>query len=203
METENTNLNKSDNRIDWATCEPIKYNSDVCMLDMYELHYSGLSKIVNPAYDTILYAFNTLSYEEIKHYLSINGLMLDFVQNKTSELCEIAVENNPEAFKYVGEFETDDMALKAVRKYPHMLEHVRNQTDCIIKIAIDDYPDAVKYVKEQTPEICEYAIKCGALLDSLKEPSQRLIAIGCTLKAMNIQYVLRMGLNKFKLEEKN
>uniref|UniRef100_A0A6C0AE13 DUF4116 domain-containing protein n=1 Tax=viral metagenome TaxID=1070528 RepID=A0A6C0AE13_9ZZZZ len=102
--------------------------------------------------------------ENQKYELDIkqNPLCLEFANNKTQELCDLAVYNNIVAFLYIpSEFMTNEMLEYVIKKNPLLLRNIpeNKQTEYLCELAMDLNPDTYEYVcdKNRTEN---YYIRC-------------------------------------------
>ena len=111
-------------------------------------------------YGCILKYVQNKTYEICKLAVINNGKSLKYVQSKfiTEEICKLAVINNGKSLKYVpSELMTDEICKLAVSKNGIALEFVKPElmTDEICKLAVQQYSDALEFVKQEfrTPEL--------------------------------------------------
>jgi hypothetical protein len=90
--------------------------------------------------------------------LQKRGVLLKHVQYQTSEMCEVAVNQNTDALQYVKN-QTYKICKIAIERYPDSLRLVRNQTYNICKLAIELDYQTIKHVKYQTHKLCKLAIE--------------------------------------------
>jgi hypothetical protein len=86
-------------------------------------------------------------YDDDEYYVMASeavkqdGLALKWIQNKTVELCEIALEQNGMALEYINKID------------------MYNDYEDLCMIAIESEPFALQYIEEQTYEMCMEAVK--------------------------------------------
>lgn len=66
------------------------------------------------------------SYEEVLAAVQWNGLILQFVEQKTKELCLAAVQEYGYALRFIEE-QTPELCLTAVKQNSHALKFVRDE----------------------------------------------------------------------------
>lgn len=79
--------------------------------------------------------------------LNKDGMILEFVDDQTEELCLIAVKQNPMALQFVNE-QTFEMCLGAVKQNGSVLQYVKKQTNKICLEALKQNYYAYKFIKE-------------------------------------------------------
>ncbi len=115
----------------------------------------------------------------LENMVSINGLLLQYIENQTHSLCLKAVNNNGYALKYVKK-QTNSIIFKAIKNNPRAITHVIKQKYkfCAYVINRDPYAiilinnptykmychainkdiEALDYITNQTNNMCRYAI---------------------------------------------
>lgn len=116
---------------------------------------------------SVIKYFVNLTFDECKLALSLDGLVLEYIKSQyqykvhnfidqygfvntkreivLSDLCYIAVNQNPEAIQFVIN-QTEDICKKAVSKDGMCLRFVNNKTKEICDIAVKQNPNASMYV---------------------------------------------------------
>lgn len=79
---------------------------------------------------------------------------------QTTGICWVAVTNDPDNLKYVDE-KTEDLCILALENKGSALKHIKHieQTDRMCEVAVENDGLALKYVGKQTHIICIKAIK--------------------------------------------
>jgi len=75
--------------------------------------------------------------------------MLEHVKNKTEEYCKIAIDNDPNSIKY-AQYQTDEMAWKAIRHNINNIAHIKNQTEEMKKFVLDKDAGMVYHLNDKT-----------------------------------------------------
>jgi hypothetical protein len=121
--------------------EKNKYKTDKFILEKIISVNDFLEKFISPL-------------EAVKQ----NGLALQFVDNKTLEICLEAVKQNGLAL-YLVKNQTPEICLEAVKEHGITLQFVENQTPEICLEAVKQNGRALKFVENKTLEICLEAVK--------------------------------------------
>ncbi len=148
--------------------------------------YTFVKKITYNLYKSILIEHNILStnnikiYELFKNILNKNGLLLEFIENQTEELCIIAVKNNIDAYNFIInktyeldkklldinfnilkyiENQTEELCLIALKNNIDSFKHIKNKTYNLNKNILNIDGNMLKYIENQTEELCLIALK--------------------------------------------
>uniref|UniRef100_A0A6C0ADF4 DUF4116 domain-containing protein n=1 Tax=viral metagenome TaxID=1070528 RepID=A0A6C0ADF4_9ZZZZ len=100
--------------------------------------------------------------ENLLKEIKKNPLSLEFVKNKTQELCDLAVYNNIVAFLYVpSEFMTNEMLEYVIKKNPFLLEIIpeNKQTSNLCELAMDLNIKSYEYVCDKL-RTENYYVRC-------------------------------------------
>lgn len=137
--------------------EPIIYNPFICDIENYDFY----KKVVSQN-GLLLNYIKDKTYELCELAVKQNGLSLNYVTNKTNELCKLAVQENGVALEFVDEpLQTDELCKIAVQQDGLALEFVINQTYEICELAIQQNAYSLYYVNNQfkTIELCKLAVE--------------------------------------------
>ena len=110
-------------------------------------------------------------YDYYKKAVQKYGMLLEHIDIQTDELCMLAIQQNPSAFKFV-----------------------RNQTDEICKLAIELCTPNFAFVKNKTPDLCKMAVqKWGGNLQFVpkEQRTMELIKLALDQDIMAIIYINR------------
>ena len=116
------------------------------------------------------------SQELKKLALSLDGYLLDDIapNERTPELCEIAVKKNGYALQYI-ENQTDELCKLALKQTCFSVCYIKNLTKELIKYALDVAPQQLvpelyrlHFLKLNDDEIFEYAVKINGNTHSVK-----------------------------------
>ena len=92
-------------------------------------------------------------YDELdKKILSINGLLLKYIDRQTDELCEIACKNNINAYQYVND-KTNELNKKLLNINGLILQFINNQNDKLCVIALKQNPLSYQYIRDKNKRI--------------------------------------------------
>jgi hypothetical protein len=120
---------------------------------------------INPmALEMIPVEFHTIEMYDIAFRKSIELLG---IANQTREVCELAMQINPRAIKYMNPLQqTLKYAMSAVRYDGKLLEFVANKTPEICAIAIQNTPQAVLFTsaRNQNKRLCISVVKENGML---------------------------------------
>lgn len=100
---------------------------------------------------------NNKTYDLCKYAVEISGNNLKYIDEQTEELCLIAVTNYPNAIKYVKK-QTDKIALQTVKGNGFMIDYVKNQTDDICIAALDEDSYSIQFIRNPSQKIKNYII---------------------------------------------
>ena len=123
--------------------------------------------------------------------LKLNGMELQFVKNQTTELCEMAINQDWRALQYVID-QTEKLCLLAIWQNGYAIKHVKHQTKTLCVAAILKQPHALKYVKNKTYELCMIALcKDGNTLQYIDWlPLDEMYMIAISSNPMALKYIL-------------
>jgi len=121
----------------------------------------------------------------------VNGYVLEYVEDKTPNICLAAVMNKGLALKFVEKkLQTPKICLAAVNENGRALEYVKVQTEEICLAAVLNDESAFEFVKNQTPEICSQAVKRnGGNLSLVEEQTSEMCWDAIEQDVVNIEYV--------------
>lgn len=94
-------------------------------------------KYVNKKYHTI---------DRVRKCVMKDGLYIEHIDNKPELICLLAVEQNPEALRYIPIFQTEKICERAVEKNGMMLKYCNHTSHKIIKLALTQNPDAIEFI---------------------------------------------------------
>lgn len=100
---------------------------------------------------------NNKTYDLCKYAVEISGNNLKYIDEQTEELCLIAVTNYPNAIRYIKK-QTDKIALQTVKCNGFMIDYIKNQTDDICIAALDEDLYSIQFIRNPTQKIKNYAI---------------------------------------------
>ncbi len=87
-----------------------------------------------------------------------NGLLLQYIENPSEELCILALENNSAIFSII-ENKTKKICIIGLNKNPFLLRFIENQDDELCQIAIKNNPFTIKHCINKTFELCKLAFQ--------------------------------------------
>ena len=96
--------------------------------------------------------------------LKQNGLALEFVKEQTPEICMTAIKQNGSALQFVTEpFLTEEICILAVKNNGFVLQFIKKHpnllTENVCKFAVQESGCALQFIKNQTYEICILAVQ--------------------------------------------
>ena len=120
-----------------------------------------------------IYTFKYLDIKYIDHefvnsvwekYVKKDGLELQFCTIQTEKICEIAIDQNPNAVQYINKDIFTKLTIThlykiALMKDPMVIKYIKNPTNQQIKFAIENNGMAIKYINNPTYDECKIAIK--------------------------------------------
>lgn len=128
-----------------------KIVSEEQLIELFDLNMAIFS--------TMQYSMDQLPHNtNYKRYaLNKNGLLLEFVNSKTQELCNIAFENTIYAFKHIPDhFKTYDMCVKVleidVKAFSIIPQRYLDNELCLKYLKI--YPQLINKIHNPTDEMC-------------------------------------------------
>jgi hypothetical protein len=90
---------------------------------------------------------------------------------KTEDICIIAVEGSPWNIKYVPtEYLTDEFILKLIEKDWWIIRGIKNPTEEMCLLAMEQNPWAIYYAKEKTEKLMTAAVKAAGLYKNTNMP---------------------------------
>ena len=77
-----------------------------------------------------------------------NGSNIQFIENQTPELCEIAIESDPMSIRFIQEQNiTHRLCIKAIRLNPDCIQHIHIKD--MYGLAVSLKPSALQYIPEE------------------------------------------------------
>ena len=101
---------------------------------------------------------NSISVESCEKIISSDGLLLQFIDNQTDELCVIACSNNLNAYQYIKN-KSYKLDKKLLLIDGRILQFIDNQTDELCEIACKDNIYAYQYIKNKTIDLDNKLLK--------------------------------------------
>ncbi len=87
-----------------------------------------------------------------------NGMLLEYIQEQTEEICIEAIKNNPYSIVFVKNL-TIDLLKLAVNIKPTCICKLTSLSPEFYKVAVETKPYSIMYIKNKTPELCLLAVK--------------------------------------------
>lgn len=105
----------------------VNHPTDKLIMDAVKLNSRCIKYVKNPSYDLCLRVVRT------------KGICIKYIpeEHKTHELCMMAVNNCPEAIKFIKE-PWEDVCIVAVKNNPSLIKYIKNQTEKICIEAINN-----------------------------------------------------------------
>jgi len=127
------------------------------------------------------------TYEETLTEIKRNGLLLRYVEQQTSELCEAAMGENVFAIRF-AKYKPYKSCLTAVEQYGALITYIEEQTPelCLTAVQVNGY--ALRYVNEQTLEICKAALDQTTQALTFVQP-RFYKELGIVLLAEHVMYI--------------
>jgi len=88
-----------------------------------------------------------------------NGEALNHVIHKTPELCLLAVKNDPGALLFVGDYQTEEICLEAVKQKGTLLLYVHEQTEKVCMEAVKNDLYSFNFVRKIFESVCSYVVR--------------------------------------------
>ena len=134
--------------------------------------------------------------EDAMFYIEPNGIkfktnkfIIKKILPQTEELCETAIKQNVNTFKFVTT-QTPKLCKMALRQNGYALQYVKKQTDVLCTIAVQQNGLALQYVKEQNEELCKLALEQNGLaLYYVDEQNEELCRIALEQNPNALQFV--------------
>jgi competence CoiA-like predicted nuclease len=120
---------------------------------------------------------NIISYKYIKNktydldkkLLSINGLILQFIDKQTDILCEIAVKNNSNAYQFIRN-KTDELDKKLLSINGLVLQFINKQTNELCILAVKNNKYVYKFIKNKTYDLNKKLLDNDNSIFNILEP---------------------------------
>lgn len=114
---------------------------------------------------------------------------IQFIKNKTPELCKLAVQMCGDNLKYIDD-QTDELCMIAVADSPNALKYVKKQTEDIALLAVKRNGLMIDYVKNQTDDVCIAALTEDIYsIQFIRDPNDVVCKFAITKKPYSIQYI--------------
>lgn len=121
--------------------------------------------------------------------ITTDSRAIQFIKNKTPELCRLAVQICGDNLKYVDD-QTEELCIIAVTETPHALKYVKNQTEDIAIQAVKRNGLMIDYVKNQTDNVCLAALTEDIYsIQFIKNPSDKICRFAISKKPYIVQYI--------------
>lgn len=125
--------------------------------------------------------------------VSKNGMLLSIVDNQNYDMCEIAINDNPNAIRFVADDLLDsDLCELAFAKDKNTFKNIKFKTLIMCRDAIDENPFNIKYIEAGflTDKMCLYAInKNYKVLGTIKEQTIEMCMFAVKKNPMAINHV--------------
>jgi hypothetical protein len=205
-------------------------NNSECIKYMKNLSEEMCLYIVNNKkyhkYFNYIEKYFNININDKEKYLNINdkekyakimclnrGLSLEYVKEQTEEICEIAINSDPESFEFVkdktlslcklacgksgyclkyvpSDLKTEEICMLACSNWGYALENVENQTEELCLFAIKHFPYSLECVKNQTEKMCKISCsKKGKCLKYVKNQTEEICMIACENDLEAFEYV--------------
>lgn len=128
-----------------------------------------------------------------------DGLMLEHVTNQDMEICQSAVFNNINAFKF-AKYQTEEMCLRVVSRNGNFLAYVIEQTDAICKAAVDNNIEAFQYVTDAKEGLYIQAVSSDGCLIEHIDPEKLTVPI-CLAAVKNIGKAIKFVPKELQTKE--
>ena len=137
----------------------------------------------------IINHINTIDIELSKQILSSNGTLLEFVDEQTDELCEIACKNNINSYTFIKN-KSYELNKKLLNIDGRILQFIDNQTDELCEIACKNNINAYKFIKNKSDELNLKMLNInGLLLQFISIQNDRICIIAIKQNPLAYQYV--------------
>ena len=120
--------------------------------------------------------------------VSINGLELQWCENKTLAICEAANKQNPKAIQYTQKFQNDEMAMNAVKYDGLLIKYVHDITLPIAMEAVKQNGDALFIIFERLNSSFKY----GSCIDISFEIYKTAVNQNIDILKLNTPYGIKL-----------
>jgi hypothetical protein len=154
---------------DGLNIDTVPFNpSDECSVgglyftELYKLAYwinwgMYICKVTVPDDSLVYIEQNKFKVDKINLDLNNKVLIKDFYAWDDPYFCEIAVQQNHTALRFVRN-QTEEICKIAIYKNSQSLQYVKEQTEDICKLAVQQNGNAIRFVKKKTFEIYKLSL---------------------------------------------
>jgi len=117
---------------------------------------------------------NSLSYEDLKKYISACPDNIVLVNNPTDELWEIAIARNGDCIKFLDN-PSEKLQELAVKNSITAIGFIKNPSKRIQRLAVIDDPSPIAFIRDPDEEIQCLAVRSGPVaMRHIKNPSLKV-----------------------------
>lgn len=136
-----------------------------------------------------LIVLNEVDTEWYLKHLDKCGNWIKYAENKTLEMCTIAIKQSSYALKYIKN-PTYELCFSAIKRNGYVLQYISDQTAEICLIAVRSNGNSLQYVKNQTKEICLAAVmQTGLALQYVKNQTPEICLAAVKQHGNALQFV--------------